>query len=56
MRNHFFILVTICFKRNRFMYLIYMLTLIIDKKISEPHRDKTGFLPMRKQRRRSASR
>ena len=26
------------------------------KKIYEPHREKTGFLPMRKQRRRSASR
>ena len=24
--------------------------------INEPHREKTGFLPMRKQRRRSASR
>ena len=25
-------------------------------KVNEPHREKTGFLPMRKQRRRSASR
>ena len=25
------------------------------KVINEPHREKTGFLPMRKQRRRSAS-
>ena len=24
-------------------------------KLNEPHREKTGFLPMRKQRRRSAS-
>ena len=34
------------------MYRIYRLQSVIN----EPHREKTGFLPRRKQRRRSASR
>ena len=35
------------------MTLLHQITFL---KIIEPHREKTGFLPMRKQRRRSASR
>ena len=34
----------------------FLLTKVISDIITEPHREKTGFLPRRKQRRRSASR
>ena len=35
---------------------IGILTFVSLSKTNEPHREKTGFLPRRKQRRRSASR
>ena len=46
-----------CSEREKIKFtLVIQKQLMMMKSLSEPHREKTGFLPMRKQRRRSASR